>query len=1127
MAQKKQKTSRPVFDSEDIGQLENLLSGNMNAGSEHIRQARKPFKVILTAFIVLILIVIGAGAGGFFLLKSGFEGERLNAQAQQTIQSLLGSSLVSKLGYTKLSLDSSMFLAIEAGDVSIGNRPGGATVGTAGMVQLGIDPISVLSGKIELRSARISNARLDLAGLPNSNQSGFIPSIRDAAGRIDPNRFPDALYGSLSGFFDLLKTGATRSLEAENIQIDLPGRNAAVTVSSAVLTRQGEGKLTLQALLSIDGTAVQLSGRTERDPDSGRIVALEVEAKNLPLGLFAGTGDSNDLSGLATVAVSGKESETGSADRFDIAATMPQLTVPLGQNRSTSGSGRIRMSVTEGDDKIEVEDVRLELGNNKFEFHGAFGPTPDFKAGNPKYRFELVSDGSTLSPSDSPEAPLSILARIAGTYDSDTYHLSIDDIGIRTNGGEVLGTASVAFDKPVPAVFLAIRVPRLPVSHAKQIWPEIAAPTSRTWVLDNVFGGTVRDSKLEFSVSAGRLGNSEPLSAEEVFGYFQLDGTRFDSAGEIPPVRDAFGTVAFEGTDVDIALSQGTAFLPSGRNVAATDGTLKIRKAHLRPVIGKLDIKIAGDAAAVAELSEFKPFDALRDLEFGPDDLSGQVTGSIFSEVPLSRTENPRQLDWRVELDYQDLSIAAPIDGHLVSQAEGTLVVTPDKALIKADTRLDGARASVDLVEPIGASDVRRKRRVVVELDDKHRTEILPGLDTILSGPVSVELNADLEEDQTISADLTGAVLKLPWIGWQKGKGIPAKASFVLNREEEKWTLSDFQLRGDSFSADGTMRIEGGQLAKAALRNIGLNRDDDFDVTIEGGKQGYSVRISGTQFDMRSLVKLYSGDFKKAAKLVVATPISVIADVKKARGHNGEFLNDLGFEYRGTGTEIEKLKIAAVTDSGSRFFFLLDERDANRSLKMDSADAGSVLRFLDLYARMQGGTIDVNMKANGDDPLRGTVDASDFWLVDEPRLSSIVSTKPQAGDRDLNSTVRGGLDVAKVYFDRGFTNIEIGTGYARLDRGILRGPTIGTSFRGMLYDQNGDISIAGTFMPAYGLNSIFSGIPLVGQILGNGREGGLLGITFKLAGKVNSPNISVNPISMIAPGVFRSVFEFR
>ena len=52
-------------------------------------------------------------------------------------------------------------------------------------------------------------------------------------------------------------------------------------------------------------------------------------------------------------------------------------------------------------------------------------------------------------------------------------------------------------------------------------------------------------------------------------------------------------------------------------------------------------------------------------------------------------------------------------------------------------------------------------------------------------------------------------------------------------------------------------------------------------------------------------------------------------------------------------------------------------------------------------------------------------------------------------------------------------------------------------------------------------------LPLIGVLLGNGRDRGLLGITFKLNGPFNQPKLTINPLSIIAPGVFRSIFEFQ
>jgi hypothetical protein len=86
---------------------------------------------------------------------------------------------------------------------------------------------------------------------------------------------------------------------------------------------------------------------------------------------------------------------------------------------------------------------------------------------------------------------------------------------------------------------------------------------------------------------------------------------------------------------------------------------------------------------------------------------------------------------------------------------------------------------------------------------------------------------------------------------------------------------------------------------------------------------------------------------------------------------------------------------------------------------------------------------------------------------------------------------------------------------------------VGATFQGTVRDASGRMDMTGTFMPAYGLNSLFGQLPIIGDLLGNGRDRGLLGITFKLVGPYDTPRLTVNPLSLIAPGVFRNIFEFE
>jgi hypothetical protein len=218
--------------------------------------------------------------------------------------------------------------------------------------------------------------------------------------------------------------------------------------------------------------------------------------------------------------------------------------------------------------------------------------------------------------------------------------------------------------------------------------------------------------------------------------------------------------------------------------------------------------------------------------------------------------------------------------------------------------------------------------------------------------------------------------------------------------------------------------------------------------------------------------------------------------------------------------------VNAVTSSGAAFVATNNDQGDARSVSLQSNDAGAVLRFFDFYDKMRGGKITVGLAGQGNGPLSGQIDARNFAIINEPRLAKIVSSSPSSGGTSLNQAVKRDIDVSRVDVERGFSLIEKGEGYLKLSKGVVRGPSVGTTFQGTLYDQRGNMSITGTFMPAYGVNRIFGEVPIFGALLGNGRDRGLLGITFKLEGSAKQPQVMVNPISIIAPGIFRSIFEF-
>jgi hypothetical protein len=348
-----------------------------------------------------------------------------------------------------------------------------------------------------------------------------------------------------------------------------------------------------------------------------------------------------------------------------------------------------------------------------------------------------------------------------------------------------------------------------------------------------------------------------------------------------------------------------------------------------------------------------------------------------------------------------------------------------------------------------------------------------------------------------------------------------------MNTAGNTTTLSNFDLDGKTFAVDGSVALSSGSLSSARFTRVTLNRGDDVAVSVKRSGKGYAVDISGNALDARSLIKQFMSDADTATRAAGSGSVSVSADVKSLTGFHGEKLSNLQLDYSAAGSRINGLKASAAASSGAAITISDNSDSGKRMLDVKSADAGAILRFLDVYEHMQGGGIVLSLSGDADGPLRGRVTARDFLIVDEPKLASIVSTTPAGDSRSLNQAVKGKIDTSQVKFERGSAEIDKGKGYLKLSNGVLRGPLIGTTFQGTLYDQNDNMDMTGTFMPAYGLNRIFGELPIIGALLGNGRDRGLIGVTYRLKGNAKKPDLNINPLSVIAPGIFRSIFEYR
>ena len=597
-------------------------------------------------------------------------------------------------------------------------RASGTPVLEAGSITFGVELLPLLTGSVVLGNARIADASFDLDAIPAQGTGSWDDGLTNPDGLIDPGRVIDAIFAGAQQAFRVVDERETSVFELEHIALMRTGEGGdPIAIRHAAFSKTDT--LALDADISLERRIVHVEGTARRQ--DGRIddLALTVDLPH---------SDAKDaeavpllLDGAATIRLDGRETVVERV--LDATVSVTDARLRTGDDETLAGSVSLMLSATNLEDQIQIGPSHVEVGRSRVDFSGVAGTiAPDRERGRAEtYGVELVSRRATIAPQDSPEPALSATGRLIMSYEPAIRKLHADSIEIYTGSGEAIGKAVMDFtDTRSPGLTLALSVPAMPIAHAKQLWPVFSAPSARRWVMSNVFGGMVRDSSLNIDLAAGRMTDDLPMAAEEGFGQFNLEGARFDVAGKIPAVRDAIATVDFRGTDVDISLTSGTAYLNGGRSVAAGPGTFAIRNSHRSPVVGKLELDVAGDADAIVELAGYEPIDASRFIEMGPDSFAGAVKGHVSASIPLEADVESEDIGWRVDLAYDDLEIDKPIAGQMVSAATGTIVIDPERAVIAASAaqRHSGRLA---IVEPFDGDEAKRERKIDLILDDKAR----------------------------------------------------------------------------------------------------------------------------------------------------------------------------------------------------------------------------------------------------------------------------------------------------------------------------------------------------------------------------------------------------------------------
>ena len=165
--------------------------------------------------------------------------------------------------------------------------------------------------------------------------------------------------------------------------------------------------------------------------------------------------------------------------------------------------------------------------------------------------------------------------------------------------------------------------------------------------------------------------------------------------------------------------------------------------------------------------------------------------------------------------------------------------------------------------------------------------------------------------------------------------------------------------------------------------------------------------------------------------------------------------------------------------------------------------------------------LEVNLDGEGPAERTGTLWARDFLVLGDPdhqRGAAERRRQPAAGRRRTVVREQFEFEIMRVPF-------AVGHGQFVMHDAVINGPLVSAHMRGKVDFRAQALEVGGTYVPMSGLMRVPAAIPLFGPLLTGPRGEGLFGITFAIKGSMARPQVIVNPLSLITPGIFREIFQ--
>lgn len=928
-------------------------------------------------------------------------------------------------------------------------------------------------------------ARLDRVAIENAD----LTYLNEATGRS---------WRSEQAQLALTRTpeGATMTVElavlGDRAGVGEPGATLAVTASR----QRGTGETRLVAAFD----RVDPGDLAAEVPELGWLDAVDAPLGGRLEATVARDGELRDLGG-ALVAAGGEILAVGDdAVRFDRFAVQFSYEPGLRRMRvdtlnllspvaDLSMSGFADLA-TEPGGRVTGLAAQLDISRLTMDVPALFAEAQSFESGRVVARIDL--DGPVVEVAEARLAQGPLRVSVSGQ--------------VRPGAGGWIGDMRIAGE--------AIAVERLVA-----LWPLRAASGARKWLAKNLKGGTVDEVLAHL-----RLGEGDPKLNLD----FRFSDLSSGYLKEMSPIVRAYGRGHLSWERMDLFVDRAEVEPVEGAPIRLDGSTVTVTDIFEKSPPGEIFVRGEGPTASALALLDQEPLGFISKLDLDPASVDGRATMTAALRFPLDDDLKVKdvEVDAAAELHDVRMPFSTPLTGTLAIAADHLeLVADTDRMQLDGAVTADGTPLALEWEERYSGNDKGRDIGLVGVATPKILRDInldIPGFD---GGTAPIELLITQAKGRPstfqLSADLGPAAVSVEPVLWRKPAGKPATVTAKGTFGKGPTVIETLALDGPGLAARGELTLypDGGGVERARIWSLDMGRLADLTVEARArgpNLAGYDLSIEGRHFDIAFFERAEPPDDDDPV-----VPLGATYRIETVRLSENIALDGVEGDFSRTAEGTLRADLTGRVEGKApvSISYVAEQGEPGKA-RLSAADAGRVLEAAGLFTGAEGGTlkVDATIAPDAQTSLRGTAVLKDIVVQQEARTFRRVLEQGEL-PQIVEETQTTGITFSRVEVPFAVRGSRI-----TIDTALATSPALAIKVAGTVNDVTGRLTLRGVISPAYALTGMLNNVPLLGALLGGEGEG-IFAMTFAVDGTTDDPAISVNPVSLLAPGFLRNLFE--